>query len=357
MPAPRAQAGAPLALCLLAMALADLTCPGGPEACQAEHEDVGLLQSLRQSARAAVGGRAPPAEPEPDGSSASNPCAGTMPTDPAFDRFPCFSDGVVQALEQAGGNITEGFVGGMDVGGRKPWNQTFAEGGLCPVNVHWHLGTEHLSMGEFDESGSGPAAGHEGDNESVRLGFQCHLYDESDPKFTTPYDWKYCDPSMQVGQTYEVHWPHSAAGDCGTPYQYQTPFLDGVFCNAATVQLSPLQDKVGVHGQVFVIVNDEDYYYPDMMKGMIVEPSSGLGSDIAYYTGSTTGTTVNNEMCSAYSPITWQVDRKCHLISASSFDKLCADMMSQADDMSADLHAHGSRELVAAPLQANNMES
>ena len=26
------------------------------------------------------------------------------------------------------------------------------------------------------------------------------------------------------------------------------------------------------------------------------------------------------------SPITWQVDRKCHLISASSFDKLCADM-------------------------------
>eukprot|EP00959_Pyramimonas_sp_CCMP1952_P361950 7580033-Pyramimonas_sp.AAC.1 len=25
----------------------------------------------------------------------------------------------------------------------------------------------------------------------------------------------------------QVHWPHSAAGACGTPNQYQTPFYDG----------------------------------------------------------------------------------------------------------------------------------
>merc|ERR1711998_115757 len=31
--------------------------------------------------------------------------------------------------------------------------------------------------------------------------------------------------------TYEVHWPHSAIGACNTPYQYQSPFYDGVFCN------------------------------------------------------------------------------------------------------------------------------
>mmetsp|Transcript_18452 Transcript_18452/g.33418 ORF Transcript_18452/g.33418 Transcript_18452/m.33418 type:complete len:99 (-) Transcript_18452:230-526(-) len=71
------------------------------------------------------------------------------------------------------------------------------------------------------------------------------------------------------------------------------------------------------------------------------------GSDVAIYTGSTTGTSRNNDdSCSAYSPITWQVDRKCHLISASSFDKMCADMKAQADDMTDDLYAHGSRTVV-----------
>eukprot|EP00526_Cylindrotheca_closterium_P020354 CAMPEP_0113616466 /NCGR_PEP_ID=MMETSP0017_2-20120614/8254_1 /TAXON_ID=2856 /ORGANISM="Cylindrotheca closterium" /LENGTH=130 /DNA_ID=CAMNT_0000525781 /DNA_START=8 /DNA_END=398 /DNA_ORIENTATION=- /assembly_acc=CAM_ASM_000147 len=88
---------------------------------------------------------------------------------------------------------------------------------MCPVNVHWHLGTEHLSVGEYDEMGAGPhtkpgdmrrklAAG-----EKVRGGFRCHHYDENDAKFTTEYDWQHC-VGMEVGETYEVHWPHSAAG-------------------------------------------------------------------------------------------------------------------------------------------------
>ena len=37
----------------------------------------------------------------------------------------------------------------------------------------------------------------------VRQGFQCNVYDESDAKFTTPYEWKFCDKTMEVGQTYE----------------------------------------------------------------------------------------------------------------------------------------------------------
>merc|ERR1719188_2386403 len=81
-----------------------------------------------------------------------------------------------------------------------------------------------------------------------------------------------------------------------------------------------------------------------------------MGKDIAYYTGSTTGTSRNNEICSAYTPITWQVDRKCHMISASSFDKMCYDMKMQRDDMSGDTHAHGSRELVKDSLVANNQQ-
>ena len=82
-----------------------------------------------------------------------------------------------------------------------------------------------------------------------------------------------------------------------------------------------------------------------------------FGKDIAMYTGSTTGTSRNNEVCSRFTPITWQVDRKCHLISASSFDKLCADMKAKKDDMSSDFYPHGSRMASADHLVANNQQS
>merc|ERR1711874_828467 len=153
---------------------------------------------------------------------------------------------------------------------------------------------------------------------------------------------------------YEVHWPHSALGACGTPNQYQSPFYDGVFCGATAEMIGGLEaqdiaSSVGVQGQVFTIVNDERYYYPDLVRGMIVDADLGMGQDVAVYTGSTTGTSRNNAICSAYTPITWQVDRKCHLISASSFDKACADMLQMRDDMSTDVEPHGARELVLCP--------
>jgi hypothetical protein len=164
---------------------------------------------------------------------------------------------------------------------------------------------------------------------------------------------------MHVGETYEVHWPHSTLGACHTPNQYQTPFYDGVFCNydpVAHAGLTPqdVANNIGVQAQVFTIVNDEDYYYPDLIRGMIVE--GDFGSDVAAYTGSTTGTSRDNTVCSNYNPITWQVDRKCHMISASTFDKMCADMKQMRDDMSSDLHAHGARELVSDALTANNLQ-
>merc|ERR1711937_700775 len=152
-----------------------------------------------------------------------------------------------------------------------------------------------------------------------------------------------------------------AAGACGTVNQYQTPFYDGVFCNLnmeafATLGPQDIASAVGVQGQIYTIVNDESYFYPDMIRGWIVDEVDNMAQDIAYYTGSTTGTSRNNEVCSQYTPITWQVDRKCHMISASSFDKLCYDMKQQRDDMSDDLHAHGSRELVADKYVANNQQ-
>merc|ERR1719316_408530 len=305
---------------------------------------------------------------------AANPCAGKKLIDAPlpdqtikgyFNNVNCtLEDGVVNALEQSGTNVTKGYKGDINTSAevlgtsnRQPITTSYWEAGLCPVNVHWHLGTEHLSVGEYDENGKGPE-GHRRLAKNARKGFSCHHYDKSDPKFTTEYDWKHC-VDTHVGETYEVHWPHSAAGACGTPNQYQTPFYDGVFCNVhkGIISLLPLNTfkTIGVHGQIFTIVNDEKYYYPDLIRGMIVDEE--FGTDVAKYTGSTTGTSRNNEICSRYTPITWQVDRKCHMVSASTFDKMCQDMKAQADDMSGDLHPHGSRELVAHRYAANNQQS
>lgn len=285
-----------------------------------------------------------------------NPCAGKKLDLPNIE---CIND-AIDGKPQAGANVTKGYKGDMEVD-VEPIDKPYWQSGLCPVNVHWHLGAEHYSLGEYDEAGKGPAADEKDDDhrrlaEEARLGYQCRHYDENDARFAMPYEWKHC-VDMKVGETYEVHWPHSAAGSCGTVNQYQTPFYDGVFCNLdmdtlVTLGAQDIANNVGVQAQVFTIVNDETYYYPDLMRGMVVD--GAMGSDIAYYTGSTTGTSRDNTICSQYSPITWQVDRKCHMVSASSFDKMCADMKAQRDDMSDDLYAHGSRVLVADEFAADN---
>jgi len=273
----------------------------------------------------------------------TNVCAGKKPDLPNTD---CIVDAMTNVGPQAGANVTKGYQGAMQVD-HLPISTPYWMNGMCPVNVHWHLGAEHLSVGEYDEKGTGPS--FDETDGGMREGHLCNLYNETDPKFTKEYQWKYCK-LMEVGQTYEVHWPHSAAGACGTPNQYQTPFYDGVFCTDGV--LTDTASQIGVQAQVFTIVNDESYFYGDLMRGMIVDGE--MGSDIAMYTGSTTGDSRNNEVCSQYSPITWQVDRKCHMISASSFDKLCYDMLQQRDDMSGDLYPHGARETVSDELAANN---
>jgi hypothetical protein len=280
----------------------------------------------------------------------------------ALDNKECIEEGIA---EQAARDVTLGHEGELETD-VVPITTSYLEAGLCPVNVHWHLGSEHRSEGEYDENGFGPNEVPLSNHNrrllagKARKGFQCHHYDPDDEKFTKPYKWQHCQ-NMEVGQTYEVHWPHSAAGACGTENQYQTPFYDGVFCNLdmdtlLTLKPQDIASAVGVQAQVFTIVNNDDYYYPDLMKGWIIDGDNDKGGDIAKYTGSTTGDSRDNTICSQYSPITWQVDRKCHMISASSFDKMCADMLSQRDDMYDDVHPHGSRELVSDHLAANNLQ-
>jgi hypothetical protein len=256
---------------------------------------------------------------------------------------------------QAGADVTWGYKGFMNVN-HDPNPNPFAQTTMCPVNVHFHLGAEHRSTGQYDEDGTGP------DRPllwpPLKPGFRCHHYDATDAKFTTPYTFKHCE-YMQVGETYEIHWPHSSGGACGTIYQYQTPFTNGVFCHFSEEQVQlftpqMMADNVGAEGQVFTIVNDEDYFYPDLMRGMIIDDDT-MGVDITVYTGSSTGQIFDNSaVCSTVTPVTWRVDRKCHLISASSFDAMCRDMAMQVSNMSSHTIPQGSRELVADEYAADN---
>ena len=85
---------------------------------------------------------------------AENPCAGT---DPKYPNIQCVVDDVVEALGQAGADVTVGYAGDLDMGDVKPVTIPYWQQGICPMNVHWHLGAEHRSEGEFDENGTGPS--------------------------------------------------------------------------------------------------------------------------------------------------------------------------------------------------------
>ena len=106
----------------------------------------------------------------------------------------------------------------------------------------------------------------------------------------------------KLGETYEFHWPHSSLAACGDSInQYQDPFVDGLLCNdpfgddfetlvgalGADPQL--LSQNIGVQAQIVTVVNDEDYYFPHLIRGMIVNEERGYGQDISAYLGSRTG--------------------------------------------------------------------
>jgi hypothetical protein len=60
--------------------------------------------------------------------------------------------------------------------------------------------------------------------------------------------------------------------------------------------LTDTASQIGDQAQVFIVVNHEKYFWPDLMRGMIVD--GDIGSDITKYTGSTTDDGQNNEICS-----------------------------------------------------------
>lgn len=92
------------------------------------------------------------ATPSNESRGSINVCEGKKPihsdaagTDGYFNNVECMIDGVTRALEQAGANVTKGYKGNLNATGRTPITEPYWKMGLCPVNVHWHLGAEHLS--------------------------------------------------------------------------------------------------------------------------------------------------------------------------------------------------------------------
>jgi len=283
---------------------------------------------------------------------------------------------------QSGADVTVGSNGTMTAG-LEPITAPYGTQGMCPVNVHWHLGAEHKNTGTFDQ----PPPANLDANTRRRLastneaGHWCPAIDGAAQgiNMADDYAWEHCS-DMHVGYTYELHWPHSNFGMCGSEWQYQSHFMDGVLCQgnamiadtaakglvagqagfldiagAVGAVFSGATDygsrtaKLGVHAQVFTLTNDAAHDYPewDMMSGFNTE----LAEDVAIYQGSTTGQKNGNEDCRATGGmVTWQVDRGCHKISARAMDYLCKQMKEQADDMSSDTHPHNARETTAAAI-------
>ena len=319
----------------------------------------------------------------------ANPCIdpdlGYAPLRDDLPNVPC-----ADADAQSAYDVTEGSVGLMDPALDPIPDYNAA--GMCTVNVHWHIGAEHRSEGQYTEEYAFDHPGlatyerrlqSEDDLEgltdaqreerklasgSLRVGHMCkNAYDlnndDPDGIVANEYDWQYCH-DMHVGLTYEFHWPHSSIGACQTEWQYQYHFLDGVLCGAtiggldiatAADALMSRDVGIGVEGQVFTIVNSDDpssspYLRPtwDALNSWDTE----LATDYAYYQGSTTGDAADNEICRGTGGlVTWHTDRECHLVEAKTIDNLCRLMVVvSADDMSPDTYPHGARETTTAEL-------
>ena len=259
--------------------------------------------------------------------------------------------------------------------GLTPINVPLGQTNLCVANVHFHIGAEHNSDGQFDSlfnATNGPNYDPNATNTFPEnyTGKRCNFFEDRENNglnFDPIYQWKHCvDVKVgtfhcvmfdlaylyimmaniyifTTGETYEFHWPRSQLAACGQyNNQYQSPFIDGLLCNGgdgfgdvlaaitAPDGKQTLTNTIGVQGQVFTVVNDEDYYFPNLIDGMLVDEERGMGIDITAYTGSRTGGTFGDQLgdlfCDPVSPVTWQVDRRCQLISASTMDKLCLDI-------------------------------
>ena len=100
--------------------------------------------------------------------------------------------------------------------------------------MHWHLGAEHKNTGTYDQAPPAKFDANTGRRlaSTNQAGFWCPAPTDGSINMADDYEWKYCS-KMHVGETYEIHWPHSNFGMCPTideahpKWQYQSHFMDG----------------------------------------------------------------------------------------------------------------------------------
>jgi len=227
---------------------------------------------------------------------------------------------------------------------------------MALVNVHFHLGAEHRSEGEYDLL-KPPADDSEARRRLRRLldsgdpasplgtyGFYCDqspgYVEKQDAGGFGEYAFEHCE-NVEVGQTYEVHWVYST-GAAADEAKRLTPGLGG----AMTTQVNP---TVAVRAQVFYVTSDDADDIDDFAFAGWRSENVGDG-DAAYYLGSTTGRKYDNDASCSPVQVSWNVDRKCRGVSAKTLDAMCAAMKEAG--MEADAAPQGSRDLVTAELSA-----
>ena len=205
------------------------------------------------------------------------------------------------------------------------------------ANVHFHLGAEHQS--DDYNNGTDSEAFDDGATEEygeIRPGWMCPIAGLNESQLA-PYNFENCTGQTEVGKTYEIHYVYSTAGTFGK-------IADGL--GGAANGRNQLNPQLVVQALIVQIVKGAPHI--DLFnEGW----STANHSNSVMYSGSTTGTKVNNEVCSPY-VVSWHVKKECVRVSPESFDGLCSAM--KAEGLSADLAPQGSRMLVDPKYVVNS---
>jgi len=210
---------------------------------------------------------------------------------------------------------------------------------LSLVNMHYHLGAEHKA----DEYQIDYLINlWKSDSNETRPGYVC---EQPNPP-ATPYEFQHCK-GVKEGYTYEVHFVHSSAGYSPDQIDHadNLDLDDGL--GGAAHGYGALNPTIGVEAQVFHITRSapRDIDGKDLVRGFLDKDSiPEERKEVWAYLGSTTGSSLNNTICSPYE-VSWHVDIMCHKIKPEDFDEMCKEMKNKygLDD---DLSPHGSRPLV-----------
>ncbi|CAJ1430903.1 unnamed protein product [Effrenium voratum] len=208
------------------------------------------------------------------------------------------------------------------------------------VNVHFHYGAEHKSDAYSDgtDSQTYDSSRRLATTGTVRPGWMCTTSSLNSTQLQA-YTFQYCKGQVEVGKSYEIHYVHSSAGmDANETDDVNADNLADGLGGAANGR-GLLNPMIVVQAQIFQIVNGAATV-DDMLHGWTVVGHT----DSVMYSGSTTGTSHDNSVCSPYA-ISWHVDKACHQVSPESFDNLCKQMR-ETYGMDGDLYPHGSRILV-----------